>query len=86
MLAAFASVGRPTVGEAVAALAARTGGPVAVASYLLAPGVFHDRLRASGAAWVSAPLGDHPAVAGLVIERFRAAAGRRLLARSLSRR
>jgi sirohydrochlorin ferrochelatase len=86
VLAAFASAGRPTVGEAVAALAARTGGPVAVASYLLAPGVFADRLRASGAAWVSAPLGDHPAVAGLVIERFRAAAGQRLLARSLSRR
>jgi sirohydrochlorin ferrochelatase len=84
-LAAFASAGRPTVGEAVAALAARTGGPVAVASYLLAPGVFAGRLRASGAAWVSAPLGDHPAVAGLVIERFRAAAGQRLLARSASR-
>jgi sirohydrochlorin ferrochelatase len=86
VLAAFASAGRPTVGEAVAALAARTGGPVAVASYLLAPGVFAGRLRASGAAWVSAPLGDHPAVAGLVIERFRAAAGQQLLARSLSRR
>jgi sirohydrochlorin ferrochelatase len=80
VLAAFASAGRPTVGEAVAALAARTGGPVAVASYLLAPGVFAGRLRASGAAWVSDPLGDHPAVAGLVIERFRAAAGQRLLA------
>jgi sirohydrochlorin ferrochelatase len=44
---------------------------VAVASYLLAPGVFQDRLRASGAAWVSAPLGDHPAVAALILERFR---------------
>jgi len=86
VLAAFASAGRPTVGEAVAALAARTGGPVAVASYLLAPGVFAGQLRASGAAWVSAPLGDHPAVAGLVIEHFRAAAGRRLLAGSLTSR
>jgi sirohydrochlorin ferrochelatase len=73
VLAAFASAARPAVGEAVAGLAARTGGPVAVASYLLAPGVFHDRLRASGAAWVGAPIGDHPAVAGLVLERFRAA-------------
>jgi sirohydrochlorin ferrochelatase len=72
VLAAFASAGQPTVGEAVAALTARTGGPVAVATYLLAPGVFHDRLAASGAAWVSAPLGDHPAVAGLVIDRFHA--------------
>jgi sirohydrochlorin ferrochelatase len=86
VLAAFASAGRPTVGEAVAALAARTGGPVAVASYLVAPGAFAGRLRASGAAWVSDPLGAHPAVAGLVIERFRAAAGQRLLARRGSSR
>ena len=71
VLAAFASAARPSLDEAVTALAARTGGPVAVASYLLAPGVFADRLRASGAAWVSAPLGDHPAVAALVVERFR---------------
>jgi sirohydrochlorin ferrochelatase len=86
VLAAFASAARPTVGEAVADLAARTGGPVAVASYLLAPGVFAGRLRASGAAWVSAPLGDHPAVAGLVLERFRRAAEQRLLTGSGSRR
>jgi sirohydrochlorin ferrochelatase len=69
--AAFAAAGQPPVDEAVTALAARTGGPVAVASYLLAPGVFHDRLRASGATWISAPLGDHPAVAAVVVDRFR---------------
>ena len=86
VLAAFASAARPTVGEAVADLAARTGGPVAVASYLLAPGVFAGRLRGSGAAWVSAPLGDHPAVAGLVLERFRSAAEQRLLTGSGSSR
>ena len=73
VLAAFASAARPTVAEAIADLTARTGGPVAVATYLLAPGSFHDRLRHSGAAWVSPPLGDHPAVAGLVLDRFRAA-------------
>ena len=72
VLAAFASAGQPAVDEAIAILTARTGGPVAVASYLLAPGVFHDRLAASGAAWISAPLGDHPAVASLVIDRFHA--------------
>jgi sirohydrochlorin ferrochelatase len=86
VLAAFASAARPTVGEAVADLAARTGGPVAVASYLLAPGVFAGRLRASGAAWVSAPLGDHPAVAGLILERFRSVTEQRLLTRSGSSR
>ena len=83
VLAAFASAARPTVGEAVAGLAARTGGPVAVASYLLAPGIFHGRLRASGAAWVSAPLGDHPTVAGLIVERFCDVTGPELASRSV---
>lgn len=71
VVAAFAATGRPTVAEAVAGLRSRTGGPVAVASYLLAPGHFQDRLADSGADWVTAPLGDHPAVAGLIIDRYR---------------
>jgi sirohydrochlorin ferrochelatase len=70
--AAFAAVGHPAVGDAVAALRARTGRPVAVATYLLAPGEFHDRLAQSGADWVTAPLGAHPAVAALIIDRYRA--------------
>lgn len=72
VVAAFAATGQPTVPQAVADLRARTGGPVAVATYLLAPGHFHARLAGSGADWVSAPLGDHPAVAALVIDRYRA--------------
>jgi sirohydrochlorin ferrochelatase len=68
---AYVTAARPTVAEAVAALAGQTGRPVAVASYLLAPGIFHDRLRGCGAAWVSAPLGAHPALARLVAARFR---------------
>jgi sirohydrochlorin ferrochelatase len=71
--AAFASGARPTVPDAVADLRALTGGLVAVASYLLAPGQFQDQLAASGADWVTEPLGGHPAVAGLVIERYRKA-------------
>ena len=66
VVAAFASASAPSVPEAVAALRARTGGPVAVASYLLAPGQFQDQLADSGAEWVTAPLGGHPALAGLV--------------------
>jgi sirohydrochlorin ferrochelatase len=69
--AAFAAAGGPAVGDAVAELRARTGGPVAVATYLLAPGEFHDRLAQSGADWVTAPLGAHPAVAALIIDRYR---------------
>jgi sirohydrochlorin ferrochelatase len=44
-----------------------------VASYLLADGLFQDRLRASGADVVSEPLGTHPGVARLVTSRFRRA-------------
>jgi sirohydrochlorin ferrochelatase len=78
VVAAFASAASPTVEEAVAFLAGLSGGPVAVAAYLLAPGLFHDRLWLSSGIWVSAPLGGHPAVADLVVERFRAMAGQRL--------
>jgi sirohydrochlorin ferrochelatase len=67
---AYGSAASPGVPEAVAELRRRTGRPVAVASYLLAPGTFHDRLARAGAAWISAPLGAHPAVAGLAITRF----------------
>jgi len=67
----YAAAGQPTVSEAVTALKARTGQPVAVATYLLAPGLFYDRLARSGADWVAAPLGAHPAVAALIIDRYR---------------
>jgi sirohydrochlorin ferrochelatase len=67
----YAAAGQPTVSEAVAQLRASTGQPVAVATYLLAPGLFYDRLAQSGADWVTAPLGAHPAVAALIIDRYR---------------
>jgi len=85
VVAGFASAARPTVDEAVTFLADLTGRPVAVAAYLLAPGLFHDQLWLSSGGWVSAPLGDHPAVAELIMDRFRglagqSAAGREVLA------
>jgi hypothetical protein len=60
-----------------------TGQPVAVAAYLLAPGLFHDRLWASTGTWVSGPIGDHPAVAELILDRFRDQVGTATTARSL---
>lgn len=78
--AAFASAARPPVPEAVAELRARTGQPVAVASYLLAPGHFQEQLGRAGADWVTAPLGGHPALAGVVIDRYRTASRRPALA------
>jgi sirohydrochlorin ferrochelatase len=76
--AAFLSSARPRVDEAVAELAARENQEVAIASYLLAPGHFQDQLAGAGARWVSAPLGGHPAMAGLVIDRYRTASRRPL--------
>ena len=74
VVSAFATAAEPTVPAAVAELRQRTGRPVAVASYLLAPGYFQDQLRDSGADWVTEPLGSHPALAGLVIDRYRTTA------------
>jgi sirohydrochlorin ferrochelatase len=48
----------------------RRRGRVLVASYLLAPGLFHERIAASGADAVSAPLGAHDAMARLILRRF----------------
>ncbi len=76
---AYASAASPTPAQAVAALR-RAGVPrVAVATYLLAPGVFADHVReqslAAGAQAVSAPLGPALEVADIVIERYLQAAG-----------
>jgi sirohydrochlorin ferrochelatase len=75
---AYASAGSPTPAQAVADLL-RAGAPrVAVAAYLLAPGVFADQVReqslAAGADAVSAALGAAPEVADIVIERYAQAA------------
>jgi sirohydrochlorin ferrochelatase len=83
VVAAFATAARPTVNEAASFLADVTGQPVAVAAYLLAPGMFHDRLWLSTGSWVSGPIGDHPAVAELILDRFGATAGAAGEARSL---
>ncbi|HVT66572.1 MAG TPA: hypothetical protein VHF26_02405, partial [Trebonia sp.] len=66
------------------------GGRVAVATYLLAPGYFADKIAAAalgaGAAAVSGVLGAAPEVADIVLERYAAAAagaGGRPAARSI---
>jgi sirohydrochlorin ferrochelatase len=69
----YAATGAPTVAAAVEAARARSGRRVAVASYLLADGLFQDRLRTSGADIVSEPLGVHPGMIRLIASRFRRA-------------
>ena len=68
--AGYLSAATPTVVDAVSA--ARAGGArtVAVATYLLAPGFFTDRLAEVGADLVAAPLLPDPAVVDLVLRRY----------------
>jgi sirohydrochlorin ferrochelatase len=70
---AFAATGTPRVADAVTALRRDGARRVVVASYLLADGLFQDRLRASGADVVTDPLGRHPGAVRLVAARFRRA-------------
>jgi sirohydrochlorin ferrochelatase len=67
----FVATGEPRLQETVQRARARRGNRrVAVASYLLADGLFQERLRACGAEVVSPALGTHPGLARLVASRF----------------
>jgi sirohydrochlorin ferrochelatase len=90
---AYASAAAPSPAEAVSALlregsaqgsaAQGSAGPVVVATYLLAPGYFADKIRASavaaGASAVSAALGAAPEVADVILGRYAAAIRRNRL-------
>lgn len=67
---AYASGTSPSVPEAVAAAKAEGAATVAVATYLLAEGFFHDRLADAGADHVSAPLCDDDAVLAVILSRL----------------
>ena len=68
---AYLSAARPSVRDAVSSARARGARRVGVATYLLAEGRFHRTLQSTGADVVAAPIGDHPAVAELVVHRYR---------------
>lgn len=61
--------GAPKLADVVAA----QDGPVALLTWLLAPGVFHRWAGGSGATVVAEPLGDHPGVVDVVCARYRSA-------------
>ncbi|MFD7261144.1 sirohydrochlorin chelatase [Streptomyces sp. NPDC059874] len=67
---AYASAAAPTVPDAVRALAARGHHRIAVASYFAAPGRFATQCAAAAPALAAAPLGDHPALARLLLHRY----------------
>jgi sirohydrochlorin ferrochelatase len=69
VVAAYASAAEPRVGDAASALAAK-GRRVAVASYVMAPGFFYDRLREIRADLHTPPLLPHPAIVDLVLSRY----------------
>jgi sirohydrochlorin ferrochelatase len=71
---AFAAAAAPSPAEAVASLRRAGARRVVVATYLLAPGFFADRIavsaRQAGAVAVSGALGAAPEVAELVLRRY----------------
>ncbi len=88
IVAAYGASATPSVPEAVAMLreeaaggagagrsagAVDLGGRVAIASYLLAPGFFHDQLAKAGADLVTAPLLPGPVLAEIALDRYDAA-------------
>jgi sirohydrochlorin ferrochelatase len=81
VLPAYASAAGPRPAEAVRALRAAGAARVVVATYLLAPGYFADKIRdgalgplAGEAPAVSGVLGAAPEVADVVLDRYLAAA------------
>ncbi|WP_326590928.1 sirohydrochlorin chelatase [Streptomyces sp. NBC_01294] len=73
---AYASAAAPSAPEAVRALAARGHHRTAVASYFAAPGRFAAQTAAASPALAAAPLGDHPALARLLLHRYDTACAR----------
>ncbi|MGI5121865.1 sirohydrochlorin chelatase [Marinactinospora thermotolerans] len=69
----YIATGTPTVAQTVAALRAEGHRRVAIASWLLAPGLFHQRLAGAGADLVAGPLCPDSGVAAAVVARYREA-------------
>lgn len=70
VIPAYASAAAPTVPDALRALAARGRHRTAIASYFTAPGRFATQCAGYARGVAAAPLGAHPAVARLVLNRY----------------
>lgn len=66
----YGSKAAPSVPEAVAAARAAGAERVVIAAYLLAPGVFLDRLAGAGADVVTAALAPDPLLTAVVLDRY----------------
>lgn len=69
----FLAKAEPTVSDAVTA--ARGDVPVALASYLIGPGFFQRRLARAGGDLLAEPIGAHPGLVSVVVDRYLAGAG-----------
>ncbi|PAY23802.1 cobalamin biosynthesis protein [Dietzia natronolimnaea] len=69
--AGFATSAAPAVADAIAAFREAGRRRVAVATHLLAPGFFADRLAAAGADVTSPPLGANPEIVDLIVRLYR---------------
>ena len=91
MVAAYGASAQPSVPDAVAMLreelaggagagesagAVDVGGRVMIASYLLAPGFFHDQLGKAGADVITEPLLPSRVLAEIALDRYDAAVGK----------
>jgi len=63
---AYIATGTPRVAEVVGSIRNQSHRKVFIATYLLADGLFHQRLHQTGADGVAAPIGVHPAVVSLI--------------------
>jgi sirohydrochlorin ferrochelatase len=66
----YGSAATPTVPDAVAAARRAGAERVVVASYLLAPGHFHDKLAGAGADVVTTPLLPDDRIAAVLLDRY----------------
>lgn len=67
---AYLSAARPRIEDAVAQARADGAQRIGVATYLIAPGVFADRIAACGADVVAGTLAPHPLLTRLILRRF----------------
>lgn len=70
---AYVATGAPRVPDVVRAFRGSGRERVFIASYLLAHGLFQERLHTAGATAVADPIGMHPAIVRLVADRYRVA-------------